>query len=269
MFLAYYDESGDDGYPDTSSDLFVLACIYMHHGRWRANFEKVQTMRRGMTSTHRFRFDWELHTRELLLDKDPYRSANYSTQERLAIVTGLCATLATLEAKVITVAINKRKIQRPDYDVLDTALTYSVQRVHNDLQADNGHFLVITDEGRVAKMRSTVRRLQRVNFVPSVGGVDSHRQDLKNLIEDPLPKNSRDSYFIQLADMVACVASLWCVSWQGVGVVPRRMAYLPSEQPRRWLESLQPVLNLQASKNPFGIVCYPKAGIQKNQSGNP
>ena len=269
MFLAYYDESGDDGYPSTSSDLFVLTCIYMRHDHWRANFEKVQTMRRELVRTHRFKFDWELHTRELLLDKDPYRSACYSPQERMEIVTTCCALLAALEARVINVVINKRNIQKHDYHVLDTALTYSIQRVHNDLQVDSGHFLVITDEGRVAKMRSTVRRLQKINYVPLTGGAESYRQDLKNLIEDPLPKNSRDSHFIQLADMVACITSLWCVSWQGVGALPNRMAYLPTDQPKQWLERIQLVLNLQASKNPFGIVCYPKPGSGQKQSGNP
>lgn len=258
MYLAYYDESGDDGYPATSTELFVLVCLYMRHDRWRANFEKVQAMRRSLVRSHRFKFDWELHSRELLLDKDPYRAAGYAPRERIDIVTTGCRVLAELEAKIITVVINKRNIVNRDYNVLDTALTYSIQRVHNDLQADSGHFLVITDEGRVAKMRSTVRRLQRINFVPLAGGQESYRQDLKNLIEDPLPKNSRDSYFIQLADMVAAIVSLWCVPWQGVGVVPNRMRYLPAEQPRLWLEMLKPVLNLQASKNPYGIVCYPK-----------
>ncbi|HPN99947.1 MAG TPA: DUF3800 domain-containing protein [Opitutaceae bacterium] len=180
----------------------------------------------------------------------------------MELVTAFCRVLATLEARVITVVINKRNIVKPDYNVLDTALTYSVQRVHNDLQADSGHFLVITDEGRVAKMRSTVRRLQKINYVPASGGGESYRQDLKNLIEDPLPKNSQDSYFIQLADMVAAIVSLWCVSWQKVGAIPNRMNYLPLEQPRLWLDMLKPVLNLQASpRNPYGVVCYPKQAV--------
>jgi len=51
----------------------------------------------------------------------------------MELVTAFCRVLATLEARVITVVINKRNIVRPDYNVLDTALTYSVQRVHNDL----------------------------------------------------------------------------------------------------------------------------------------
>ncbi len=262
MFLAYYDESGDDGYPATSTDLFVLACIYMRHDRWRANFERVQDLRRTLAKSHGFRFDWELHTRELLLDKDPYRSMRFQPSQRMELVTAFCRVLATHEARVITVVINKRNIVKPDYNVLDTALTYSVQRVHNDLQADSGHFLVITDEGRVAKMRSTVRRLQKINYVPASGGGESYRQDLKNLIEDPLPKNSQDSYFIQLADMVAAIVSLWCVSWQKVGAIPNRMNYLPLEQPRLWLDMLKPVLNLQASpRNPYGVVCYPKQAV--------
>ncbi|HQF39011.1 MAG TPA: DUF3800 domain-containing protein [Opitutaceae bacterium] len=269
MFLSYFDESGDDGFPSTSSDLFVLAALYMPYTQWRRNFEAVQAARRQLAQAHRFRFDWELHTREFLLEKDPYRCAQFSPEARMEIVGKMCATLASLDTKIVIVVINKKNIRKPDYRVLDTALTYSVQRIHNDLQAQAGHFMVISDEGRIASMRTTIRRLQKINFVPMLGGTDSYRQDLRDLIEDPLPKNSRDSYFIQLADMVACITSLWCVSWLGIGTIPKRMAFLPSDQPKRWLEQIQPVLNLQASKNPFGIVCYPRAIVGPTQSDSP
>ena len=62
--------------------------------------------------------------------------------------------------------------------------------------------------------------------------------------------------------MVAAIVSLWCVSWQKAGAIPNRMNYLPLEQPRLWLDMLNPVLNLQASpKNPYGVVCYPKQAV--------
>jgi hypothetical protein len=46
MFLAYYDESGDDGFPQTSSQLFVLTAVYQHHLVWKENYERVKAAAR-------------------------------------------------------------------------------------------------------------------------------------------------------------------------------------------------------------------------------
>ncbi len=35
MYIAYYDESGDDGYPRYSSPLFVLSVTYLHYLNWK------------------------------------------------------------------------------------------------------------------------------------------------------------------------------------------------------------------------------------------
>lgn len=45
MFISYFDESGDDGYPVYSSELFVLSCLYMHETHWKENLQIVQAFR--------------------------------------------------------------------------------------------------------------------------------------------------------------------------------------------------------------------------------
>ena len=46
MRITYYDESGDDGYPNYSSPLFALSALYMHYLSWQINFERVRDFRR-------------------------------------------------------------------------------------------------------------------------------------------------------------------------------------------------------------------------------
>jgi hypothetical protein len=105
---------------------------------------------------------------------------------------------------------------------------FSVQRIENDLRhtgTDESRFIVITDPGRVGKMRKTTRKVQRINYIPSKFGPYSYRREIERLIEDPLPKDSRESYF-RVVD---------------------------------WLEALKPCLNLSAAaSDPYGIYYHPR-----------
>ena len=162
--------------------------------------------------------------------------------------------------KIISVVIVKDRLQKKDVEILDLALTYSVQRVENDLAADpQNRFEIITDRGRVGKMRKTTRRVQKINFIPSKFGPTPRRQEIQKLIEDPLPKDSSESYFIQLADLVACVVSFYAVITQKVGKFPNRMPkVINGKRVYAWMEMLKPVLNLKAAgDDQYGVKFHP------------
>ena len=92
-------------------------------------------------------------------------------------------------------------------------------------------------------MRKTTRRVQKINFIPSKFGPTPRRQEIQKLIEDPLPKDSSESYFIQLADLVACVVSLYAVPAHNVGKLPNRLPKLINAgRVYAWMEMLKPVL---------------------------
>lgn len=44
MYIAYVDESGDDGNPG-SSESFVLTSVYMHYEAWRGNLDTITAFR--------------------------------------------------------------------------------------------------------------------------------------------------------------------------------------------------------------------------------
>ena len=45
MYVSYFDESGDDGYPLYSSELFVLTSIYFDSDFWQENYRKLHLLR--------------------------------------------------------------------------------------------------------------------------------------------------------------------------------------------------------------------------------
>lgn len=262
MHLAYFDESGDDGFPRYSSPLFVLSCCYLHYLSWKPTFERLLAFRRQLAKDFGLPVKVELHTRYFLLNKKPYRGFGIADEDRVAIIMQFCQLIATLSLRVVNTAIVKPRVASSRYDVLDWALKMSIQRVENDLNPTrntSARFLMITDEGRVGKMRSTARRMQRINFIPSKFGAETYRKEIEALIEDPLPKDSKDSFFIQICDLIAFVVYLHCLTATGTGVYTRRLAAVVSpELVVQWMEQLKPILNLQARRaNEFGIVIHP------------
>jgi hypothetical protein len=263
MHIAYYDEAGDDGFPKRSSPLFVLTALYLHYLNWKPAFEQVHEFRRQLRAEFDLPVKLEMHTKYFLLGKDPYRNLQLPDADRLRIMSLFCDLIASLQVRIVNVAIVKPKIQKHDYEVLDTALKYSVQRIENDLRpsvnAEN-KFLLLTDTGRVGKMRKTTRRIQRINYIPSKFGPSSYRSEIRSLIEDPLPKDSAESHFIQLADVVAQIVYYRALLQTGVGGFPSRAPeQLTAGMVDEWMERIKPSLNLQAStSDPYGIVYHPK-----------
>lgn len=264
MRIAYYDESGDDGFPSYSSPVFTLSAIYLHYLQWRESFEAIRNFRRGLKDSFGIPVNLEVHTKHLLLNKNPYRGLAISDGDRLRIVDLFCDLIGGLDCRIVNVAIVKTRILSPHYRVLDTALTYSIQRIENDLNPARNpeeRLLIITDAGRVAKMRSTARRIQRINFIPSRFEPTAYRQEIRSLIEDPLPKDSKESYFVQLADLTAFIVYLYAVFEKGVGAMHGRMpAAVTRAKVTEWMERMGPSLNTQAAADDrFGVKFHPGA----------
>lgn len=264
MYISYFDESGDDGIPG-SSDLFILTNLYMCEEDWKDNFEIIRDCRRFLSQRYGFPVKMEFHTNDFLKGKGAYWDYNWLVLERIKIINELLRTLAGLEAKIITVAIDKGNVSSPDtYDVLDKAFTYNLSRVETDLKQQESkgrqRFIIITDEGRVASMTRVARMRQVYNPTTShFGGMYQFR--IKRLIEDPLPKDSKNSFFIQLADLVATIILLYVRKEYNTSCGWSRQLpdELDFEVVENWLERIKTVLNLEASKDSeYGIVYYPK-----------
>jgi len=213
----------------------------------------------------------EFHTKHFILNKNPYRKFQISDDDRLLIIKLFCELIFNLKLSIINVVINKENISpnTSSYNVLDNALKYSIQRIENDLKKidPTKKFMIITDQGRIGKMRMTTRKMQRINFIPSKYNIKPYSQEIKSLIEDPLEKDSKESYFIQLTDLVSFIIYLYSVYKLGVGKIPNRIPRkVDKEKIIELLEKLKGSLNLNASKpDLYGVVYYPKRRNREEQ----
>lgn len=260
LYLTYVDETGDDGYPG-SSDTFIMTSLYMPYVYWRNNFNYTKEFRQQLKKDFGFPVKQEMHTNNFLLDKNPYHG-QYSPLARKNILELFCRFIARLELHFVNVVIGKAHIKDNNYPVLENALKYNVQRIENDLNQKTVpcNFLIITDEGRVGKMTKLTRMIQKFNFIPSQYNPQPYRNEIQNLIEDPLPKDSKESYFIQFADLVGYIVHMYVQLFikEGGKIPNRALRVLSPEDVHSFMEILRPVLNEKASKLNFGIVYYPK-----------
>lgn len=178
----------------------------------------------------------------------------------MEIVHRFCQVAAQLSLRTLSTVVIKPWIKKKEFEVLDRALSYSINRIETDLRVSSANrFVIITDEGRVAKMRSTTRRMQKINYVPSQFQPSHYQHEIRHLIEDPLPKDSKESYFIQLADMMAFLLYAYTAHETGIAPLPHRSpAELDHPFIIRCLEILKPIINLKASaSHPYGLVHIP------------
>lgn len=254
MFITYFDETGDDGYPG-SSKRFVLTGVTVHHQEWKEAHEKVLQFRRELKRIYGLPVKIELHTKALATNKRPYKTFQFDASNVCSILREAAKFIASLNIQATNVIIDKDRINKPGYLILDNALTYCVQRIETTIKntEPSSKFLTISDEGRLGAMRKTVRRIQKIHYVPSDFG-GKYRSNIQLLIEDVLSKDSKESFFIQIADYISYFVYLYHLPsdfWHN------RLQF-DENFVREIIEILTPIFNTKASrKEPHGFVVYP------------
>ena len=171
---------------------------------------------------------------------------------RLAILRNFLDEIAKMNFIMITNVIVNKTTKSPSYDVFDGAWRVLFQRFENTIRYGNfpGGYkrdfgMVLTDNTDGKKLTRLVRRMSVYNPVPNRGVGGSRMMPLIRIIEDPHPKDSKDSYFIQACD--ACAYFLMQKY--------RPNSYVRRQSAQHYLNRLGPILNTKASsRNGLGIV---------------
>ena len=106
-YIAYFDETGDDGVTTASSTHFVLTSVYMPASKWQENYNKVKALRKTLRDKYGFHVSEEMHTKNFLTDKNPYRTYGWNKEVKQEILKAFTLTLAEMELQIINVVIDK------------------------------------------------------------------------------------------------------------------------------------------------------------------
>ncbi len=254
MYLLYSDESGDPGRAGPGR-YFILSAILIHETSWHQCFDLTKQLRVYLKKDYGIAKNAELHANKNIAGRGALWGVRFSIEDRVKLFQVVIETLAQMPGlKTMSVCINKASPQcaeKKGRDIHDLAWSFLLQRFHNYITSrgtgnSNEHGLVFHDTGHDQEIRKLMRKMRVYNYVPSRYG-SPRNIPLTSLLEDPVPRDSAHSQFIQLVDYVA-----YCLL-RKVSPVDKYPGLV------NIYDILSPVaLKQAAADNDMGIIVYPK-----------
>jgi len=206
MLLAYVDESGDTGPPSHGgSQTYTLGCVLVEASRWNSAFDELVALRRRLRSRFGIRIRDEIKANFLVRGAGPLRQYALGAKGHHAVYRAHLRTMdATHGVRAFAVVVDKRGSKwTSGIETFDRAWEGLLQRLERTANAEDTSFMIIHDHGEDLAIRKWARRARRYLTAGSVTGSGTRRVPATMLLEDPVPRDSQHSYFIQLADLVA------------------------------------------------------------------
>lgn len=204
MLLAYIDESGNTGDIGAGGSLtYSLGCVLVDADLWPSAFDEMLLFRRRLRATFGLPMRAEVKANYLLRNSGDLRPLGLGPGARRIIYRAHMRVLETLPARAFAIVVDKRKAPRPPAGYFDLAWEGLLQRLERTSTAEKATFMVMHDEGEDDAIRRWVRRSRRYLTAGSAYGTGTFHNPARLLVDDPVPRRSNHSYFIQTADLVA------------------------------------------------------------------
>ena len=215
MKIIYIDESGtfNDGLTPAlvktdkrRSTHFVLSALVVDLENWELVFGRFKKLRADVRHNYKIKKSEHIHAHELVNGSRVWRHIKYkhlTSPTRRRLLKYLLTNYASWpEIKVMTVAVSKLT-PFPSIQP-DTARSCAYENLFNRLDKTLGDepYLVINDGQEDYEIIKLLRKMRAFNQVTMSSGqkVDVR---IKSLVEDPLFKYSKNSYFLQCIDHIA------------------------------------------------------------------
>lgn len=225
MHLAYIDESGSLGVG--SSLTFTLGCVLVDATRWPDVFDEILEYRRFLKSTFKIPVRAEIKANYLLRNGGPFRPLHLSEGARFRVYRGLMRLQQKLELSAFAIVIRKDVMTARNIpgNPRDIAWEYLLQRMERFTTLGGTHVWLSYDESEGSLIRAMTRKARRAGSAGSAFGTGSLKRPARLILDDPVPRKSHESYFIQLADLNAYAAfrKLYPPPVRPVQIVPQNM----------------------------------------------
>ena len=223
----------------------------VHELRWLTTLDAIVSFRRAMRAKYGLKLREEIHASHFV--HHPKSLARIKKSLRLRLLRDVLDFEAALpDVNLIDIVVDKSS-KTPPFNVFEFAWTALIQRFHNTISAQNfpgphnpqDRGLILVDRTDEKRLRDLLRKMRRFNPVPSMFGGGALQIPVRTIAEDPNPRDSAHSYFIQLSDVNAFFLT------QKLGP----SFYVKRKGARNYFDRLDPILCKVASlSDPQGIV---------------
>lgn len=214
MYLMFVDESGDVGQVGSNGNYFVLSAIVIHETNWLKFLDELIEFRKYLKIRYGVNPKEEIHASEMINRRGPLNQ-RIAKNDRLDILKKCLDWLNHRDYISIFSACCNKGAQAPDTDIFKLTWDRFLQRFETTLTYNNfpGNFsnnkgIIISDDTNGGKLTKLIRLKRRFNPIPNAAhqGPGYRNLTVNNIIEDPVLRDSGDSYFHQMVDVVAYFA---------------------------------------------------------------
>jgi len=206
MDLAYVDESGTPGYG--GSQTFALGCVVVSAISWPDVFDDLIDFRRWLKASFGVPVRAEIKANYLLRNGGPLRPLALPESVRFTIYRQFMRLMPKLELRVFAVVAMKADLSARGVliDPRDIAWDYLFQRLERMSTKSGVPVMLVHDEGESRLIRKFARKARRAGSAGAHFGTGVLRRPARLLIDDPVPRQSHQSYLLQAADLAAYAA---------------------------------------------------------------
>lgn len=201
MHFAYVDESGDFG--AAGSVTYTLGCVLVEDRVWPGALDELIEFRRLCRQRLSLPVRAEVKANHLIRNAGAFRALRLNEKARRRLYRDHLRLHAQLGLWTFAILVHK---QRTSTDPRVLAWDYLLQRLERFSTKGQTQIAVVHDEGDHGLIRKLHRRARRAGVAGSMFGTGALRRPAVLFVEDPVPRRSSDSYFIQLADLTAYAA---------------------------------------------------------------
>jgi Protein of unknown function (DUF3800) len=208
VLLAYADESGDPGPIDAGGSLtYTVGCVLLDAEAWPEAFDGLLAFRRRLRDTFGLPMRAEVKASHLIQGGGAFRPLGLAPAQRGLIYRAHLRSVAQLGAvRAFAVVLDKRSISATGAALAEMGWTTLLERLERTSHYENQPFMLVHDEGDNSLVRRVTRKARRRITAGSAYGTGQVVRAAVRLIDDPVPRRSDHSYFIQLSDLVAYAA---------------------------------------------------------------